>query len=886
MENEKNTLLARLNPWGFNLKVKIHLLVFSSVLFTILITVVIGFAFMRESLLKSVQEQLEELTYLKSAAIEQKYNTTREKLLGFINEQKLVEATEKFKSDFKSLMVEKSGLFSADSLNEMKSRLAKYYEEEITTRCPVSGSKISQLLPLNDNTVLAQYLFLVKLNQNAPDQKSKTITYSDNSEYARTHSEFHPYMLNICNKLDADDLYVIDPLTGDVVYSINKDIDFGNNLYNGKLRISPLATAFRAALASSYSAVSFVDYSIYAPALDRAVAFLSVPVYSDNRLISIIVVRLGTGFLEHVLFDKYLLATEGSFEYTVIGKDMLLRNNPRGFISNEKTYLHSLERHASRLEIDKISAYRISNNMAMLVQYPFVYKSAILSDQNLQIKDYLNNRVVASVKNFEIQGNEFLIITKINYKDALKDYFRLLKIFVFVILILLIGFYFVGNGFAKTLFDRIAGLKDSLINLYRGEQPKLMDPGDPDEVAEAIIAFNELRTRINETAEFAIEMSEGNFNHEFKALSDSDSLGKSLNVLKLKMIQSKEEQDRRQKEDETRNWLNNGIAKFNDLLRKNNNNIEVLSYSLIENLVTYIGANQGGVFLVESESASQKYIRMVASYAYDRRKYNKKTIEIGEGLLGNIYLEKKSIYLKDIPEDYIEIRSGLGHSAPRCLYITPLKVEEDVLGMIEIGSLNELEPHHIELLERVSESIAGTFISVRLNMQTTRLLEESNRRTEEITQQEEEMRQNLEEMQATQEELARLRQDDEKRTREMQLNIENARRMLKDVMNSIPGGYVLKDANGIILLANNEGAEFYDTDVENLLGKTDYELLNNEMFELEHKSDLEVIAKGEKKYSETKVVNNEKIKFNVTKKPFSIAELRQSGILTIRYKVE
>lgn len=637
-------------------------------------------------------------------------------------------------------------------------------------------------------------------------------------------------------------------------------------------------------MASTYSQVSFVDYSIYTPALDRAVAFLSVPVYSDNKLISVIVVRLGTGFLEHVLFDKYILAADGSFEYTVIGRDMLLRNNPRGFVANEKNYLHYLERHASRKEIDRISAYRTSNNMAMLVQYPYLYKSTILSGQNFLIRDYLDNRVVASVKDFQINGTELLLIAKIGYGEALRDYFRLLKIFLFVIILLLVGFYFVGNGFAKTLYDRVLGLRNSLISLYRGEMPKEMEPGDPDEVAEAIAAFNDLRIRINETAEFAIEMSEGNFNHEFKSLSKSDSLGKSLNVLKVKMIQSKEEQDRRHKEDEIRNWLNSGIAKFNDLLRKNNNNIEALSYSLIENLVNYINANQGGIFLVESENASEKYIRLVASYAYDRRKYNKKTIEIGEGLLGNIYHEKKSIYLKDIPEDYIEIRSGLGHSSPRCLYITPLKVDEEVVGMIEIGSLNDFEPHHIELLERVSESIAGTFISVRLNMQTTRLLEESNRRTEEITQQEEEMRQNLEEMQATQEELARLQQDDEKRTREMQFNIDNARRMLKDVLNVIPGGYILKDANGIILLSNLEGAEYYDLPVEAIIGKTDYELLGTEMYEAEHKADLEAITKGETNYNETLQVNKVKVKYNVTKKPFLLEELHQTGVLTIRYK--
>jgi putative methionine-R-sulfoxide reductase with GAF domain len=208
------------------------------------------------------------------------------------------------------------------------------------------------------------------------------------------------------------------------------------------------------------------------------------------------------------------------------------------------------------------------------------------------------------------------------------------------------------------------------------------------------------------------------------------------------------------KEDEKRQWASNGIAKFSDILRTQYTNSQLMFDSIISNLVKYVGANQGGLFLMEGEKGEEQ-LRLVALYAYERKKYLAKTVALGEGVLGQSALEKSLVYLKEIPMNYVTITSGLGGAVPRSLVVVPLLLNDEVYGVIELASFKEFEGFEREFIQRIGESIASTVSTVRINDRTKTLLEELQQQTEEMKSQEEEMRQNMEELVATQEEMQR-----------------------------------------------------------------------------------------------------------------------------------
>lgn len=264
-----------------------------------------------------------------------------------------------------------------------------------------------------------------------------------------------------------------------------------------------------------------------------------------------------------------------------------------------------------------------------------------------------------------------------------------------------------------------------------------------------------LQSQIGSAAEFINEIEKGNLEAKYyqeEQLAEQgadDQLGTSLVSLRKQMIKVS-------LEERQRNWVAETRSKFMDILRSRNNDMKELADEIIRNLVKYLSANQGGLFLVNDDDPNDVFVELIACYAYERKKHLSQRIEIGHGLIGQIILEKESMYLTEIPENYLKITSGLGQANPRHLLIVPLKLEEKVFGAIEIASFHPIKAHEIEFTEQLGESIASTIASVKNNHQTRKLLEETQQQTEEMRAQEEEVRQNMEELSATQEEMQRV----------------------------------------------------------------------------------------------------------------------------------
>ncbi len=320
------------------------------------------------------------------------------------------------------------------------------------------------------------------------------------------------------------------------------------------------------------------------------------------------------------------------------------------------------------------------------------------------------------------------------------------------LLILILVISFLANSITRP----IGKITRSLSQIATGKVDRSMkqDIQTGDEIDDMAKALNISVDGLVDKAEFATAIGQGNLSVDINLLSNEDILGKALLKMRDSLSKAKHDEDDRKEEEAKIQWANQGLASFTEILRQTNDGMSSLTDKIIKHLVRYLGAIQGGIFIRNEQNHGVQY-DLEASFAYDRKKYLSKSYNEAEGLVGTCAAEKETIYLTEIPQNYIEITSGFGDANPSVLLLVPLKTEELVLGVIEIASLKKIEPHQIEFIEKIAQNIAATINSVRVNEKTKSLLEQSQQQAEILAAQEEEMRQNMEELQATQEESAR-----------------------------------------------------------------------------------------------------------------------------------
>ena len=265
------------------------------------------------------------------------------------------------------------------------------------------------------------------------------------------------------------------------------------------------------------------------------------------------------------------------------------------------------------------------------------------------------------------------------------------------------------------------------------------------ELDTVIDAANQLSDSLREACRFAQSVGKSDFTYDFTPSSEQDQLGNALLQMRneIKVLTEREAQ---------RHWISQGRSQAADLLRVTHQSGDQAADQILSFIISYVKANQGGLFVYESEL---NVLSMLSCYAYDRKKYVEKEITVGEGLVGQCYLEREPIYLTEIPAEYISITSGLGKTTPRSLFVVPLLVDDQVEGVLELASFRDFTESERLLITSIADAI-GSFLATNRNQQRTKsLIEELQAKSGALSSQEEELRQNLEEMQATQEEMRR-----------------------------------------------------------------------------------------------------------------------------------
>lgn len=297
---------------------------------------------------------------------------------------------------------------------------------------------------------------------------------------------------------------------------------------------------------------------------------------------------------------------------------------------------------------------------------------------------------------------------------------------------------------SKYIVFSIKYLQKHITRLGEGDIPETIHPKKHDEIAEMIQSINKLTQNLNNVGHFAVAVAQKNFSTEFEPMSGKDKLGHSLLKLRNSLQEAEKIEERNRIENEKRNWTNEGLAMFGDILRESDSDIRDLAGEITSSMVKYLGATQGALFIINDQNPEDVFIEQLATFAYNRHRKMRQRIELEEGLVGRCIEEAETLYMTELPESYIEITSGLGKHEPTSLLIVPLKDNEKVLAAIELASFKEFEPYQQEFVKKAGQNIAATLATARINARTNELLQQASENAEKMAEQELQMHDEIE----------------------------------------------------------------------------------------------------------------------------------------------
>jgi len=373
----------------------------------------------------------------------------------------------------------------------------------------------------------------------------------------------------------------------------------------------------------------------------------------------------------------------------------------------------------------------------------------------------LNPHLLEQKKDILTQRIDLMHENEVLYQNAVKLIINeIIKIFsiVIVIIVFIIGFliFFISKIISDMISKPVKEIGNNLKAMAIGNLQGTTDYYAEDEIGQLSDSYRRMQTNLQEQIEQAKQVANGNFDHSLVLKSDEDELSQALNNMtqSLKVAHEKNIYDK---------WFE---SKQNELSNKLRGDLDL--NSLGNKAVGFICENLNaltGAFFSLSASDEMVYsggYTLVSELAKD------KSFKQGEGLVGQVFESKKAMLLTDFPEEYLNVYSGLGETKPRFLLVHPCIYNDVVHGVIEIASLKSFSDAQLDLLSKLSESIAIAINSARSRTELVRLLASQKELSEELQVQQEELKQSNEELQVQQEELRQANEELETQTRELE----------------------------------------------------------------------------------------------------------------------
>jgi methyl-accepting chemotaxis protein len=300
--------------------------------------------------------QLESVRSAKAAHIENLFSTIHSQVVTFSSDLTIIEAARDFRFAFFNV-ADELGKYPEDIAQARKLLGADYIGPHYLENEAFKANEaivpdyktrpISQYIPRNKNSVILQTMYIHESgNQNKIGEKHLLDANAIACEYNRLHLRYHPVVRHFLETFHYYDIFIVDPDTGHIVYSVFKEKDFATSLLTGPYSNTNFARCFVSARdagrAGERNFVSMVDFEPYEPSYNAPAAFTASPIFDGDQFIGVLMFQMPVDEINRIMLSNRKWKDVGlgeSGETYLVAEDLLMRSPSRFAKENENNVL-------------------------------------------------------------------------------------------------------------------------------------------------------------------------------------------------------------------------------------------------------------------------------------------------------------------------------------------------------------------------------------------------------------------------------------------------------------------------------------------------------------------------------------------------------------------
>jgi methyl-accepting chemotaxis protein len=457
-------------------------------LLPVLLLAVVSFQLSRDAIEAQSFNQLSSVNEIKRSTISDYFRTIERQVQTLSSNLMIVDAMADFKQSFANLNAELAGQLPGEA--DMRSAVRNYYRDQFAVEYSnqnlgdsVNYSALVDSLP--SSAITAQYLYIQE-NSHPLGSKHLLDAADDGSEYSRHHARYHPAIRQFLEEFGYYDIFLIDADSGEIVYSVFKELDYGTSLLEGPYADSNFAAVFRQASAlSDVNATAFSDFKQYLPSYNNAASFIASPIFEEGQLLGVLVFQMPIDRINAVMAERAGMGESG--ESYLVGSDLLMRSD--SYLDPEAHSVSASFRDPVNGRIDTLASQR-----------------ALAGESGADIiVDYNGNAVLSAYAPLDIFGERWAILSEIDQAEAMAAVSELQNISMLVFALVALACIVIGYFIARSISRPVVKVSEAIASIAAGNLDVKLRIKRKDEIGQLAESMQFMQQQLREVIETGVQ---------------------------------------------------------------------------------------------------------------------------------------------------------------------------------------------------------------------------------------------------------------------------------------------------------------------------------------------------------------------------------------------